>query len=107
MDGGDWPGRHGEGWFGGWMAEIRRADTREADLVDGWRRFAGQTRERLVWWMDGGDSPGRHGEGWFGGWMAEIRRADTGRGSSVSARRKGLPGCVVTEGGDGIGKSGY
>ena len=33
MDGGDWPGRHGKGWFGGWMAEIGRADTGEGGLV--------------------------------------------------------------------------
>ena len=83
------------------------ADTGRGGSVSAEGFGATQTRGGSVWWMDGGNWPGRHGEGWFGGWMAEIRRADTGRGSSVSARRKGLPGCVVTEGGDGIGKSGY
>ena len=35
MDGGDWPGRHEKGWFGGWMVEIGRADTGRAGFVDG------------------------------------------------------------------------
>ena len=70
--------------------------------MSGGRRFAGQTRERLVRWMEGGDfgwqtrreavrclqwdlGRGRHGEGLIGVCGGFRGEADTGRGGLVSA----------------------
>ena len=44
------PGRHGKGLIGVCGGIWGVADTGRGGSVDGWRRFAGQTRRAADWW---------------------------------------------------------